>query len=448
MKITFINPKVSQDYTGPRAKIYPPLGLLSLATYLNLHLETKVDLSVVDEVIVEQIPEGAYDSDIVCIGVNSFNYENGLRHVTKAKERGALVILGGPHATVLPERIMTLRPEVDFIITHEGEVGLLQLIQNIIEGTHDFSDIPNLYYRKDNEIKASTKYLENDLMELPLLDRSYLPMESYISNYQSGYKELLNRIEYKRPASIYSSKGCTWREKSKGGCIFCARLEKSVRFRKPEDIWTEISNLIEKNNVDHIWDISDDNLNDIEWFKRFVSLKPNNIEPKFFIYTRASNLKEEFIEYFKRLNVIEIYIGFESGDTEMLAASRKGSSLAQHFRAIDLISKNGIYIYPSFVLGLPGESEKSLENTYEFAKQITESCNFYRISSTILIPIPGSQAFQQLIHHEALSHQRYEEKDLFDLKEMEREWAELFTNVDYGTLERYNREIIDLSILK
>ena len=448
MKITFINPKVSQDYTGPRAKIYPPLGLLSLATYLKLHLGTSMDMFVMDEVILDEIPEEAYKSDVMCIGVNSFNYENGIRHLIKAKEAGALTVVGGPHATVLPERILACRPQVDFIITHEGEYSLCQLLKNIMEGTGDYSGIPNLCYRENGEIKVSAEYMENDLREMPIIDRSYISMESYIENYQSGYRELLGKIQYVRPASIYSSKGCSWREKSNGGCIFCARLEKNVRFRNPEDIWTEIATLIEKYDVDHIWDISDDNLNDLEWFKRFVSLKPNHIDPKFFIYTRASNLKSELIEYFKRLNVLEVYIGFESGDSKMLSASRKGSSITQHFKAIDLISKNGIYVYPSFVVGLPGESEESLKNTYDFAKKITESCNYYRISSTILIPIPGSQAFKQLIEHEKLAHKRYREKDFFDLKEMEKEWARVFTNVDYETLERYNSQIIDLSILK
>ncbi len=447
MKVTFISPRVSLDYTGPRAKIYPPLGILSLATYLKLHLGDSIDIHVVDEVI-QDVPAEAYKNDVVCIGVNSFNYENGLRHVTNSKAQGAMTILGGPHATVLPEKILALRPEVDFVITHEGEVGLLQLLKNHMEGTEDYSRIPNLYYRKNGEIRSSGIYAENDLRELPTLDRSYLPMEAYISNYQKGYQELLNKIKYRRPASIYSSKGCSWRDKSKGGCIFCARLEKNVRFRKPEDIWSEISTLVKKHNVDHIWDISDDNLNDIEWFKTFVSLKPNDIEPKFFIYTRAGAIKEEIVDCFKRLNVLEVYIGFESGDKDMLRSSRKGISIEQNFRAIELISQNGMYVYPSFVVGLPGESEESLRNTYHFAKKITEACNYYRISSTILIPIPGSQSFNMLINHEKLREKDYINKDIFDLKDMEREWTELFTKVDYDTLQKYNNTINNLSILK
>lgn len=445
MKITFINPNVNLDYSGPRAKIYPPLGLLSLAGFLKTKFGKAADISVVDEVVEEEIPESVYKSDFFCIGVNSFNYANGIKHAKKAKQNGAFVIIGGPHATVLPENILRLRQEVDFIITHEGEIGLFMLISNLMSRRTDYKDIPNLFYRENGSIKSSKIYIENDLRDLPIIDRSYVPLEKYIINYQTCYKKELDKIGYRRPTSIYSSKGCSWRNKT-GGCIFCARLEKDVRFRNVQDIWKEITILTQLYKIDHIWDISDDNLNDIQWFKDFVSLKPKTVNPKFLVYSRASAITEEAIVYFKELNVHEIYVGFESGDNDMLRSARKGSSQRHNLKTLETISRSGINIYPSFVLGLPGESENSLKNTLDFIKQIIQSCNFYRISATILIPIPGSEAFRLLSQHEKVRHKDYTKQDNFDLKTMEREWVELFTKVDYTTLEKYRDEVNNLNI--
>lgn len=445
MKITFINPKISQNYKGPRAKIYPHLGILSLATYLKNNLGEKVDITAIDEIIEDKISEDVYKCDVMCVSVNSFNYENGLKHAKKAKENGAAVILGGPHATVFPENILRIRPEVDFVITHEGEVSLLGLVSNIMDRRSDYAKIPNLFYRENGVIRSSQLHYENDLKKLPIIDRSYLPIEQYINNYQNVYRDALDKIDYMRPTAIYSSKGCTWRDRS-GGCVFCARLEKNVRFREIEDIWKEIRTLTEQYRIDHIWDISDDNLSDIKWYKDFVDQKPPDINPKFLIYSRAFAIKEELSVYLKKLNVHEIYVGFESGDQEMLRAAKKGSSLTQNIRAIEAISKFGVYIYPSFVLGLPDESESSLKNTLSFINKITQKCNFYRISATILIPIPGSEAFRLLAQHEELKDRDYMNKDNFDLRAMEREWVRLFTKVDYETLEKYRDEINNMSL--
>lgn len=445
MRVSLINPKVAQDYSGPRAKIYPPLGLLSLATCLKNELGSRLEISVLDEVIEEAVPDSIYKNDLVCIGVNSFNYENGIRHAKKAKDSGATVVLGGPHATILPENILRLRTEVDFVIAGEGEKSLAMLICEIANKTNRYQEVPNLFYRQGSEVKSSGKKFENDLRDLPVIDRSYLPIEKYINNYRLAYKNEIGNIGYLRPASLYSSKGCSWRDKS-GGCVFCARLEKNVRFRTAQQIWEEISLLVNEHNIDHIWDISDDNLNDPEWFSNFVSLKPKAINPKFLVYSRASAINKAAIEWFKRLNVHEIYVGFESGDPEMLRAAKKGSSQEHHLRIIELIAGAGINIYPSFVLGLPGETESSLANTMKFVRQITQICRFYRISATKLIPIPGSMAFKMLAQHGSLNGKNYPCLDTFDLKTMEKEWAELFTSVGYDTLSRYCDEINNLNI--
>lgn len=445
MKITFINPNVNLDYSSPRAKIYPPLGLLSLATFLKAKFDNNIDINVVDEKVEEGISENIYKSDVMCIGVNSFNYLNGIKHAQKAKRYGAIVILGGPHATVFPENILRLRKEVDFIITHEGEVSLYMLISQLRQRLAEYDKIPNLFYRDDQVIKFSNIHYENDLKEVPIIDRSFISIDKYVAAFETTYREAIDKLEYRRPASVYSSKGCSWRDRS-GGCIFCARLEKGLRFRNAEDIWEEIDILIREYNIDHIWDISDDNLNDTQWFRNFAYSKPKNINPKFLVYARASAINKEAISGFKELNVDEIYVGFESGDSSMLKYAGKGNSQVQNLKALEMISKSGINIYPSFVLGLPGETENSLKNTLNFVKQIIQSCNFYRISATILIPIPGSRAFTLLAQHKKLQKKDYLKQDSFDLKAMEEEWVELFTKVDYETLKKYRDEINSLNI--
>jgi len=442
MKIVLCNPDVNLKYSHSRKGMYPPLGLLSLATYLEKKLEGKIEVSVLDG-DVEKIPESAFmDADIVGFHANSFNYSNCLALAEKAKGLGKTVILGGPHATVLWKNIMKNRVFIDFIIMNEGEIPLFLLIENLIGGNRlKFQDIPNLVFREKDSpcgYTISRNTYKNTPLDMTIPFRKYVDLEKYVMNYENVYSD--GPIPFKRPSSVYSSKGCLWRDQT-GGCIFCARLEKGVVFRNISDLWQEISGLRDRYAIDSIWDISDDNLNDGEWFKEYARNKPAGLKDfGFFIYTRVNRITDDIVPYLKMLNVNEVYLGFESGDQEILKRMVKGISLQTALAAAKRLKKAGIYYFPSFVIGLPGESVASLENTLLFAKELSEIGSIYRMSATILWPAPGSPAFNRILndpeHGEALSGQ-----DDISIKELEKLWISKFTGIDYDTALEYQKKI-------
>lgn len=447
-KILLCNPEVSQAFSHSRKGMYPPLGLLSLATRLDLDYPEMLEIRVIDG-DTDRIETDCFkDADLVCFHVNSFNYENVLRFSITAKSNGTIILYGGPHATVLWKNIMTNRPEVDYIITEEGEIPLSMLVGRMFFGKAiDLSNIPNLVYRKSGskDFERSCTSYENTSKDMITPLRKYIDVEKYIRNAWEIYKNTNYGIC--RPFSIYSGKGCSWRERS-GGCVFCARLDKNVKYRDICQIWSEVRYLKEQCGADHIWDISDDNLNSKVWFKEFVNAKPDDLSDlSFLVYSRVNGINDETIEYLKKLNVFEVYLGFESGDPEMLKKAHKGSSVKVSLNSATKLAKNGIKYFPSFVIGLPGESRNSLENTFQFLKRLRDIGGFYRSAATILMPIPGSRVFEMLLKDETAG-KVLNGADSLDIKQLERLWIDKFTDVEYEVLEEYQSKMNALNNIK
>jgi anaerobic magnesium-protoporphyrin IX monomethyl ester cyclase len=440
MRVVLIQPQVESRYAGmSRSGMYPPLGLLSIAAALEQAFGGAVSVRVIDEEVSEHHTLVADHDTVVGISTNSFNYRSVLERAKRAKDAGGTVVLGGSHASALAHEIMTKRPFVDYVVRDEGEAPMVELVRQLQRPAGVSPEaVPNLVYRMGSDVRVSPVAYENDLAQLPRPARHYVDPARYFERFVRRYPDL----PFKRPTSIYSQKGCEWREKS-GGCLFCGRQDTGPRFRNIQEVWNEIRSLRDDWGVDHIWDIGDD-LNCEQWVRTYIEARPVDIDISFMFYTRADRITSVSVELLKALGTFEVFIGFESGDEDMLRAIHKGSSLQQNRRAVDLLTGTGIHVFPSFVLGLPGETEQSMRKTLEFARNVADSVPVYRLAASVMAPIPGSPAFDMLLRDPGL-RQKYHGQDDFDLSELSRIWVERFCAVDMATIEHYQQEICALA---
>jgi radical SAM superfamily enzyme YgiQ (UPF0313 family) len=144
-----------EDNKGPyyfAERTAPPLGLLSIATYLS---ETILDMKVeiLDNAILstEDIRRNI-NADLVGFSVNLWNYSKSLEMAKIAKEKGAITIMGGHHASSVAKNILKNRDYIDYIIIGDGEKAFTDLA-----GGNDILDIENLVYRS----KYSNKIVTN-----------------------------------------------------------------------------------------------------------------------------------------------------------------------------------------------------------------------------------------------------------------------------------------------
>lgn len=440
MKILLCNPSNTQGSLHSRKGMYVPLGILSLATYLEQNHGKDVEISVVDE-DVDILDINILDQfDLVGFYATTFNYTQAVRYAYFAKSTGCITVLGGPHATVLADNILHRRNCFDYVFRYEAEFPFAALLARLLKKTAEpLEAIPNICFRKGNEIFISPENRVNNLADLPIPSRKFINFERYIENYHSVYSD----STHIRPGSIYSSKGCSWRDKT-GGCIFCARLEEGVRFRTIKQLWSEVEMLQSEYGVNSIWDISDDNLNNPDWFKEFVKQRPASLQDvRFFIYSRVNTVKPWVIDYFNELNVEEVFLGVESGDNRLLKRSFKGQTREIALKALQLLNDNHITFYPSFVLGLPGENEESLGNTLSMCEEISEMGGLDRMSVTILKPTPGCAAFFKLINETSLGPD-LAKMDEIDLPFLEKYWVKHFVDTSYETVLEYKQHIDEI----
>ncbi|MBU2264659.1 B12-binding domain-containing radical SAM protein, partial [Patescibacteria group bacterium] len=401
---------------------------VSIASYLKNKLP-KLFIRILDERLLtsKQLEQELYEikPDIVGISCIFKNYKDALDLARLAKKVGAKVLVGGHYASALAREILINRGPasvdycVDGVIKQDGERAFYQYVRG-----DSMKKIDNLVYlEKDKIIENKISLLNLD--KLPSLRVDLADPKIYFKKHQNKFPT----SQYRKPFMIYSQKGCYWRSASSGGCVFCSIMYNKLRLKSPKIIWNEIEMLVSDYGVDYIWDISDNFLSDKEWFKEFYKefFRRKIIKPFLKIQARADNLiDEKIIKMLSEINVVQIFVGFESNDNQCLNNIKKGTGAPINEKAISILAKYKISIMAYFVLGLPEETEQSLARTIKFAEKIFNIGNKNLLIIPRFVPLPGSAAFNFLVKK---TGKKYVGADIINWDEASNDWTKHFCNV-------------------
>lgn len=432
MNVDLIVPPSRDDTVGvSRARFFLPLGLLSIATYARQKLcglNVKVwDGNILDE---EQIRIRS-EADVVGFSPTILSYESCLRLAKLAKLNGSLVVFGGYHATSLAQRILEVNDFVDFVVDGDGEVPFTELLR----GTPP-QRIPGLIYRSVAGVRRNPN-VRISMDSYPFADRALADRHEYLHRFQQKYA---NR-GFHVPDLIVSQKDCMWGSKT-GGCVFCARIDKDYRAREPERVWQEILWLRETYGTDYVWDVTGSFIGNPEWVRAFHAVRPKASGVALEIYGRSAEvIRPGMVQMMKDIGVHKVFVGAESGDQRDLKLARKGAIPENNLKAAQRCAEHGISLSLGFVVGLPSESEESLDRTLTHVKQLTREAEVETISCSVLLPIPGSASFQMLTKHPE-TRKKYAFGDHWDLEDMQRDWLRLFTNVSYDYAVEVTEDIL------
>jgi anaerobic magnesium-protoporphyrin IX monomethyl ester cyclase len=420
LEIQLIQPPRSEGYEdNSRSACYLPLGLVSIATYLK-HQFPDSNIEVLDGEMLsrDEIVGRLKPNSFVGIDTKTPNYESALEIAKKAKRLESIVVFGGVYASAVPDRILKYSGEnVDHVVVGYGEIAFEQIIngspdRKILNGSPNFNKFP---------VPDRTKFLD---------------LEPYIENFQEQH----STWDY-RATNIFTQVGCKYR------CLFCDRTKpsKGVYSRNPESIWSEIHSLTEKEGIDYVVDFSDTITQNPDFLRRLAETKPPDLNPVFHIFSTADGINPTTIDLMRRINVHHVFVGVESGDEELAKTIYKGKgfSPAVSLEAITQLVDAQIGLTPSFVLGLPGENEESLERTYNHASRIKRISGFEEIFCSALIPFPGSIAFGRLEKIMEIEGTPFN-TDVFDPEELKRKWISKFCDVDYGKIMAVADQILAL----
>jgi len=361
-----------------------PLGLAYLASFLEKdnHQVKIIDSATLDYKIKDiksQIKE--FNPQLVGVTATTSSIYDAydVAKLTKSLNPKIKVVIGGPHVTFTAKQTLQECPFIDIVVRREGEETFKELVNNL-----EFSGENNLFLKKikgitfrDNgkiEETENRPFIKN-LDEIPFPAYHLLPMDRY-------------NLEGKRFSAIMSSRGCPF------SCIFCsssALFGKIWRARSPENVIEEIKLLKYKYKIREIEFLDDTfTLNNKRVGKICELLIRENLGISWACSSRVDTINQSLIEKLKKAGCHTIYLGIESGSQKILNIISKGITLTQSEKTISLIKKANLNTFGSFVIGIPGETVKTIKKTINFARKISPSFAQF----TICTPYPGTKLFK------------------------------------------------------
>lgn len=416
----------SSKTAGSQINYWQPLGTLYVASsllkaghevrFLNGAFMTHAE--ILNEV-------SAYQPEFVGIYSTTFGWKKAIytaseiRRITppilplnKGRNKEGLprpyIAVGGPYPIAVQEKCLQDSTEVDAVVTGEGEVTVVEMLQRLSEGK-GLEGVRGVIYRegqvarlrpetqpeggKGQEIKINPpRPLITDLDSLPFPARELLGnTDDYIPP-PATYK--------RRPvAVIITSRGCNRR------CIFCFQIDKErksgIRFRSVENVMEEIE-LCLKQGYREIKFIDDTLAADYDRAMRLAEeIKRRRLDFTWFASACVNQIDRPLLSAFKEAGCWAILFGAESGVQKNLNTIRKGITLEQTKRAVRWAKDAGLTVYTPFIFGIPGETFEDGLKTIEFAIELDpDIANFHALT-----PFPGTELYDNIDKYGRMSEE-------------------------------------------
>lgn len=330
----------------------------------------------------------SYHPDIVGVSNLFTTQRENAGHIyrlTKEVDKNIITIAGGAHPTVMPELVLS-DENVDYVIIGEGEETMLDLIR-YIEGEKDISTLNGVGYKENGKIKIipKTKFIE-DLDKLPFPARHLLDMEDYV-----GLPASHGMRKKKRFSPIITSRGCPM------GCTFCSAHKvwgKRFRARSPENVIAEMRELKDKYKIEEIMFEDDNTTLNVQRAEKIFDLM---IKEKFnFVWdtpngVAAYALTENLIDKIKKSGCYRLNLALESGSQYVLDnVIKKPLNLEKVKPLIKYAQKIKLEIGIFLIMGLPGEKESHMRESFKLAKELGIDSTFVSVAT----PYPGTELYK------------------------------------------------------
>jgi anaerobic magnesium-protoporphyrin IX monomethyl ester cyclase len=379
MNILLINPAPTGTLKATGV-LFPPLGLLSIAAYMERERHQVVVRDLAIRKKKEDIDFKKYD--IVGISTDTTRHRQALQLAKKAKTMGCTVVMGGPHPGYVDEEILSTR-KVDFIVRGEGEVTFSELVTALRKKDGQLDSIQGISFFSNGELVQTPPrpFIEN-LDSLPFPARHLINMEDYRKTNFGG----------RSITPLITSRGCPYQ------CSFCASSHffgTRVRTRSIESVLNEIEEIYYRYHFNAIAFV-DDTFNLFP--KRVIELCRGIVARKLDLWwwnlSRIDLLlrNEGMVQEMVRAGARAVFIGVESSNPKTLEELRKGIEVKETVQTVEMLKRNGLEIHASYILGGLHDTVKTIHDTIRFAKRLDTNVAQF----AILTPYPGTAVYEQV----------------------------------------------------
>jgi hopanoid biosynthesis associated radical SAM protein HpnJ len=334
------------------------------------------------------------DRDLIVMHTSTPSFKSDAKTAARIKDLNPAVKIGmiGAKVAVEPEQSLREAPAVDFVARNEFDFTIKEVADGIA-----WKNIQGLSYRNAEGVIVNTDDRPNleNMDALPWVTPVY-KRDLKIENYFIGY--------LKHPyVSFYTGRGC------KSRCTFCLWPQTvgghRYRVRSVEDVAAEIKWAKQAFPQVKEFFFDDDTFTDNLPRAEAIAKELSKIGVTWSCNAKA-NVPRKTLEVLKDNGLRLLLVGYESGNQQILHNIKKGMRVEVARQFTRDCHDLGVVIHGTFILGLPGETEETIRETLDFAKDI----NPHTIQVSLAAPYPGTYLYQQAKENGWL----YEDAELID----------------------------------
>ncbi len=354
-----------------------PVNLLYLATWLNLN-GFKASVYDLEVESLDGLKRLLRKNPPMLAGVTSMTTGVGLAAGVCAllKSAGVKTVVGGAHATALPEETLA-DTQADFVIAGEGEGPLLELARALVSGS-PWAGIKGLAYIRNGKAVVNERPELVDVDLLPVPDRGLLRLELYKGHTTPGVPA--------GGALMFTSRGCPF------DCGFCASRTISrgrVRLRSMAKVIEEVEHLAGL-GFRHIT-IDDDTftLDKARALAFCAYMAARKERLTWNCDSRVDAMDRELMAAMKDAGCVKIAFGVESGSQRVLDFIGKKITVEQARECFRLAHEAGITSQAFFMVGHPEETAEDIAATERLIRELRPELLFLSVAA----PLPGTRYY-------------------------------------------------------
>ena len=285
----------------------------------------------------------------------------------------------GPHVTVLPEKSLRDCPEIDFICRKEFDYSVVDYAKG-----KPLAEIPGVsYLQEDGKVVHNPDAPQvQDLDALPHVTEIY-KRDLDIKNYNVPF--LLHPY-----VALYTTRGCP------AQCTFClwpqtlsghpwrkrSTDDVAAEMAKAKQLWPEVK--------EFFFDDDTFNIQAARTIELCAKLKPLGLT---WSCTSRVTTDYETLKAMKEAGCRLLIVGYESGDPQILKNIKKGATVERARQFTKDCHKLGLVVHGDFILGLPGETHETINNTIAFAKEL----DVETIQVSVAHAYPGTELYDHVV---------------------------------------------------
>jgi len=389
LKTLFLNPPSFENFDGGAGSRWPatreiesywypvwlayPAGMLEGSRLLDAPSH---HVSAAETINIAR----GYEFLVLFTSTPGFPGDIGLAKAIKDANPKIKIAFVGPHVTVLPEKSLRDCRAIDFICRKEFDYAVVDYANG-----KPLEEITGVSYLKDDKIVHNPDAQQiQDLDALPHVTEVY-KRDLDVTKYNVPF--LLNPY-----VSLYTTRGCP------AQCTFClwpqtlsghpwrkrSSDDVAAEMLKAKQMWPEVK--------EFFFDDDTFNIQKARTIELCAKLKPLGLT-----WSCTSRVTTDFetLKAMKEAGCRLLIVGYESGDQQILKNIKKGATIERARQFTKDCHKLGLVVHGDFIMGLPGETHETINNTIAFAKEL----DVETIQVSVAHAYPGTELYDYAVQN-------------------------------------------------